>query len=232
LRKLSSIVRFAPNKIKQYIKLLEVFNTMEIDRKTLKALAADTRLNILKSLGKRRKMPSELSKELSLAPSTVVEHLNKLEEAGLVKREETGHKWIYYNLTEKGESLVKPTIPIQFVLVISVSVIVIFAGFIYVNYTNNYSLAASKGAGQPAINQGTGIGETTRAIECAVDVDCSTGGCSNQLCGKKGEIENIVTTCEWKEEYDCLRLTQCNCIENKCQWEQTKEYQDCLAKIT
>jgi DNA-binding transcriptional ArsR family regulator len=44
---------------------------MEIDRKTLKALAADTRLDILKSLSKRRKMPSELSKELDLATSTV-----------------------------------------------------------------------------------------------------------------------------------------------------------------
>jgi len=202
---------------------------MEIDRKTLKALAADTRLDILKSLSRRRKMPSELSKELNLAASTVIEHLNKLEEADLVRREETGHKWIYYNLTEKGASLVKPRIPIQFVIVLSITLIVIFAGLAYVNYTNSYALAASK-ASQPAISQGTGVGETK--AECTVDSDCSVGGCSNQLCGKKGEIENVVTTCEWREEYSCLRLTQCQCIQGKCQWNQTPEYQNCLTNIT
>jgi eight-cysteine-cluster-containing protein len=203
---------------------------MEIDRKTLKALAADTRLDILKSLGKRRKMPSELSKELSLAPSTVIEHLSRLEEAGLVRREETGHKWIYYNLTVKGESLIKPSIPIQFVIVLGISLIVIFSGFVYVNYTNSY--ASSRGTGQPALGQETGgIGKTS-AVECTANSDCSTGGCSGQLCGKKGEIENIVTTCEFKEEYGCLGLTQCKCIESTCQWDQTQEYKNCLANIT
>jgi len=107
---------------------------MEIDRKTLKALAADTRLDILKSLSKRRKMPSELSKELNLAASTVTEHLDRLEEAGLIRREETGHKWIYYQLTEKGESLVKPRVPTQFIIVLCLSLLIITAGFVYINY--------------------------------------------------------------------------------------------------
>lgn len=112
---------------------------MEIDRQTLKALAADTRLDILKSLGKRRKTPSELSKELNLATSTVVEHLNKLEEAGLIRREETGHKWIYYNLTEKGSSLVKPRIPMNFVIVLTVCIIIFVAGMIYYTNYNTFS---------------------------------------------------------------------------------------------
>jgi len=116
---------------------------MDIDRKTLKALAADTRLDILKSLGKRRKMPSELSKELDLATSTVVEHLGKLEEAGLIQREETGHKWIYYSLTDKGSALVKPRIPTNFVIVLSVCIIVFFAGFIYYYASyNSYNLSS------------------------------------------------------------------------------------------
>jgi DNA-binding transcriptional ArsR family regulator len=111
---------------------------MEIDRKTLKALAADTRLDILKSLGKRRKTPSELSKELGLAPSTVIEHLNRLEEANLIRREETGHKWIYYALTKKGTNLVKPKVPTQFIIVFGICVFIIFAGFLfyYINYPN------------------------------------------------------------------------------------------------
>lgn len=142
---------------------------MEIDRKTLKALAADTRLDILKSLGRRRKMPSELSKELDLAASTVTEHLDRLEEAGLVRREETGHKWIYYSLTEKGESLIKPRIPVQFVIVLSISIIVIAAGFVYVNYNSNYSaLTPSEyggqiGGSQAPVGQESGSCQTCKA---------------------------------------------------------------------
>jgi len=145
---------------------------MEIDRKTLKALAADTRLDILKSLSHRRKMPSELSKELSLAPSTVLEHLNKLEEADLIRRVETGHKWIYYSLTEKGESLVRPKIPVQFVIVLSISIIVIAAGFVYINNTSNYAaLAPSKGFDQPNVGQAAETGGTKATI---------SGGVTNQ----------------------------------------------------
>jgi DNA-binding transcriptional ArsR family regulator len=142
---------------------------MEIDRKTLKALAADTRLDILKSLSKRRKMPSELSKELDLAASTITEHLDRLEEAGLIRREETGHKWIYYQLTEKGESLVKPRVPIQFILVLSLSLLIITAGFVYVNYYGGPNVASpstfgteSGGLAQPAKTMTTGTNITNQ----------------------------------------------------------------------
>ena len=142
---------------------------MEIDRKTLKALAADTRLDILKSLSKRRKMPSELSKELDLAASTITEHLDRLEEAGLIRREETGHKWIYYQLTEKGESLVKPRVPIQFILVLGLSLLIITAGFVYVNYYRGPNVASpstfgteSGGLAQPAKTMTTGTNITNQ----------------------------------------------------------------------
>lgn len=64
--------------------------------------------------------------------------------------------------------------------------------------------------------------------ECTTNSDCATGGCSNQICGKKGEVEDIITTCEWQSSYDCLRLTSCSCIENKCEWRETDEYKECL----
>jgi len=73
-------------------------------------------------------MPSELSKELNLAPSTIVEHLNILEEAGLIDRKDTGRKWIYYELTSKGEGLIAPKFPIQFVLVLSLGLIFMLSG--------------------------------------------------------------------------------------------------------
>ena len=41
--------------------------------------------------------------------------------------------------------------------------------------------------------------------ECSSDSECSTGGCSSQLCGKKGSIEKAITTCDFKEEYSCLK---------------------------
>ena len=135
---------------------------MEIDRKTLKALSADTRLDILKSLGKRRKMPSELSKELSLSVPTVTEHLERLAEAGLVRREETGHKWVYYNLTIKGESLVRPRGPVQFVIVLCISIIVISAGFIYVNYSAG-SMTADN-APNTFSTESSGLAQTSKAM--------------------------------------------------------------------
>ena len=137
---------------------------MEIDRKTLKALAADTRLDILKSLGKRRKTPSELSKELNLATSTVVEHLNKLEEAGLIKREETGHKWIYYNLTEKGSSLVRPKIPMNFIIVLSLCIIIFIADIVYYTNINTFSTMSAPSA-VPSLGKGGNAQETTSISE-------------------------------------------------------------------
>lgn len=124
---------------------------MEIDRKTLKALAADTRIDILKNLKVRRKTPSELSKELGLAPSTVIEHLNKLEKANLVKREETGHKWIYYNLTDKGKSLVEPRYPIQFVIILSLGILFVFSGFLRYLYNTPLTFGAEERATAPLL---------------------------------------------------------------------------------
>jgi DNA-binding transcriptional ArsR family regulator len=137
---------------------------MEIDRKTLKALSADTRIDILKSLTKRRKTPSELSKELGLATPTITEHLERLAEAGLVRREETGHKWIYYDLTEKGESLVKPKVPMQFVLVLGITLMLISAGFLYTAYYgNNLSTTAPSAAKNFDRSSGLGQVQTTSA---------------------------------------------------------------------
>jgi len=151
---------------------------MEIDRKTLKALAADTRLDILKSLCSRRKMPSELSKELNLAPSTMTEHLDRLEEAGLIRREETGHKWIYYSLTDKGESLIKPRVPVQFIIVLGISIIVIFAGFVYVTYSGVYTTMTPSTFNQ---EQAGGQAKTTTGVASTVanqtniTCDCPSG---------------------------------------------------------
>jgi len=75
-----------------------------LDRKILRALSSDTRVNI-KSL-KRPMTVSELSRILNLPKSTIHENLEKLIDAGLVKkRKSEGRKRVYYELTEKGRRL-------------------------------------------------------------------------------------------------------------------------------
>lgn len=66
--------------------------------------------------------------------------------------------------------------------------------------------------------------------ECLRDNDCASDGCSGELCGKKGEVEKIITTCVMLPEYECLKLTTCGCVNNKCQWKETDEYKNCMEK--
>lgn len=79
-----------------------------LDQSTFKALAAGTRVKILKTLEKRRHTQSELSADLDMSVPTVKEHLAALEKAGLVTRHEEGRKWIYYSLTEKSKCILDP----------------------------------------------------------------------------------------------------------------------------
>lgn len=67
--------------------------------------------------------------------------------------------------------------------------------------------------------------------ECDNDSDCATAGCSGQLCVKADGAANIITTCEYKEEYGCLKLTSCGCNEGRCAWATTKEYESCTNGI-
>ncbi len=92
-----------------------------LDKKTFKALASDSRINILKSLDQRRKTLSELSKQFSMSVSTVSEHLGNLSSADLVLQKDEGHKWKYYELTRKGRGVLYPeTKKIWVILAISV----------------------------------------------------------------------------------------------------------------
>ncbi len=80
-----------------------------LDRETFKALASDTRLDILKALDGKNLGLNEIARISNLNKATLHEHLTKLNEAGLIKRNERdGHKWVYYKLTWKGESLLHP----------------------------------------------------------------------------------------------------------------------------
>ena len=124
---------------------------MELDRSTIKAISAETRLKILKTLAKQKKMPSELSREIGISPSTVVGHLQNLESAGLVQRVETGHKWVYYAPTDKGRNLLQPRVPLQLALTLVLGAVMSLFGFLkYATFgaleSLQYSTASEKAA--------------------------------------------------------------------------------------
>jgi DNA-binding transcriptional ArsR family regulator len=79
-----------------------------LDREAFRTLASGTRVDILKSLDRRRKTLSELAKQFSMSVSTVKEHLDTLVKAGLIEQKDEGHKWKYYDLTRKGKSVLHP----------------------------------------------------------------------------------------------------------------------------
>lgn len=77
-------------------------------------------------------------------------------------------------------------------------------------------------------NQKEVMVEDKTKLECTSDLDCNTAGCSSQICTTKDKALDIVTTCEYKEEYSCLQKTSCGCFEGKCQFEQNNDYLECL----
>lgn len=56
---------------------------------------------------------------------------------------------------------------------------------------------------------------------------CYSAGCSGQLCVDESG-KDIVTTCEYKEEYKCYKLTRCERQKDgKCGWTKTKKFNKC-----
>jgi DNA-binding transcriptional ArsR family regulator len=92
-----------------------------------RVLASSTRIDIMKLLDESQFTVSDVSRRLNMNKATVHEHLTRLIEVGLVKKEDTDRKWVYYSLTWKGKNLLHPervkvmvtlaTIAIAFVLV-------------------------------------------------------------------------------------------------------------------
>jgi len=54
--------------------------------------------------------------------------------------------------------------------------------------------------------------------ECNSDSDCVIGGCSNQLCGSKDAVNDMMSSCEHRPCYDHTRFDlNCTCKDNICQ---------------
>lgn len=125
---------------------------IRISRNLLKTVTVDTRASILKLLEERSMTASEISRALNKHVTTVSEHLEMLNESGLVERlERHGKKWIYYKLTKDAVRILHPKVYSRWVLVLSLTMIV-FVG----------SLASSVNA-----NPGDALYGLKRTVEAA-----------------------------------------------------------------
>jgi len=101
-----------------------------LDKKILGALSSDIRANILKSLDIRHMTASELSKKLNLPKSTIHENLDRLVDTDLVRKNDNGNKWLYYELTEKGRRLLHPREMTKVILLLSSAALSFVGGII------------------------------------------------------------------------------------------------------
>lgn len=111
---------------------------VELDKKSLFALASDTRVDILRSLQPMRRTVSQLSEALDIDKAAVHRHLKKMEEGGLVKRFED-HGFVYYGLSWKARDLLSPNENTRIIILLSASwilcLVVVF--LVVLGTTNN-----------------------------------------------------------------------------------------------
>ncbi len=119
-----------------------------LDQESFKALASEVRVDILKKLDERRQTVTDLSNLLGLSKPTLLEHLEKLQAAVLVKRVDEGRKWIYYELSDKGRKVLHPE-RVSIVLALSSAAGLAAIGMVYL-----VSLSLGGRLGGPALNGG------------------------------------------------------------------------------
>lgn len=120
-----------------------------LDQESFKALASEVRVDILKKLDERRQTVTDLSNFMGLSKPTLLEHLEKLQNAGLVKRVDEGRKWIYYELSDKGRKVLHPE-RVSIVLALSSA-----AGLVAIGIFSLLSVGLGL-VGAPSLYNGTG----------------------------------------------------------------------------
>ncbi len=73
----------------------------------IRNIFTSSRIQLLKMLDSRPYTVSELAKLTGYSKSSILYHLEKLSNAGMVERIENERKWIYYQLTEKGRRAIR-----------------------------------------------------------------------------------------------------------------------------
>jgi len=124
---------------------------VELDKKSLFALASDTRLDILRALEPTRRSVSQLAEVVGVDKAAVYRHLKKLEEGGFVKRYED-HGFVYYGLSWKARDILSPNENTKIVIMLSSSWLLVLGAIAFI------ALSFSAFAGERAseANQGNG----------------------------------------------------------------------------
>lgn len=106
-----------------------------LDKDSFKALASETRLDILRALDDKKLSLKDICNVTKLNKATLHVHLSKLLDAGFIKKKgREGHKWVYYKLTWKGESLLHPE-NTRIVVLFSVTFFSLFCAIVqFVNF--------------------------------------------------------------------------------------------------
>jgi eight-cysteine-cluster-containing protein len=87
------------------------------------------------------------------------------------------------------------------------------------------SQPAPEPPGEPAPNQPM-PGEPPPA---GGQAECVPGGCSGTVCAEAGD--EVVTTCEWREEYACYQEAECTRQpDGLCGWTMSAELEACLTQ--
>jgi len=93
-----------------------------------RVLASSTRIDIMKLLDESQLTVSDVSRRLEMNKATVHEHLTRLMEVGLVKKEDTDRKWVYYSLTWKGRNLLHPERVKVMVTLATIAIVCVIVG--------------------------------------------------------------------------------------------------------
>ena len=123
---------------------------VELDKKSLFALASDTRVDILKSLQPMRRTVTQLAESLGIDKSAVHRHLKKLEEGGLVKRYED-HGFVYYGLSWKARDLMSPNENTKVIVLLSSSwIFMLIAAFLVLaTFSSTLGMTTGGSTGDP-----------------------------------------------------------------------------------
>ncbi len=108
---------------------------IKLSQDEFRVLASTTRIDILKLLDQSQLTVSDVSRLLGMNKATVHEHLNKLVHVGLVKKEESPRKWVYYRLTWKGKNLLHPERVKVMVTLVTIAVVIIGGALIIGGFT-------------------------------------------------------------------------------------------------
>lgn len=123
-----------------------------VDREVLKVLSVETRMDILKLLSEGGRTPSFVAKKLNKSDATIVEHLQTLAEAGLVKKTMSpGKKWVFYSLTERGQGIISSKSR-RLVIILATSLVVLIFGLGgFANYFYTSGIFAGERFAVPAV---------------------------------------------------------------------------------